>query len=160
MVMKQIRVASGIVMSEEKLLLVRQLSNGSEYWSLPGGVVEDGESLSCGLHRELREETGIHITGSPELAQVVELVMPSFTSVAFVFTITAHQGHIVADDPANEVVECRFVPPTEAKELLSTLPWPFMREPLMAYLDGTRQIYWTYRHHGSDDPAQALRKSI
>lgn len=158
--MKQIRVASGIVMNEESLLLVRQLSNGKEYWSLPGGVVEDDESLACGLHRELREETGIQVTGSPELAQVIELVMPSFVSVAFVFTVPAYQGRIMADDPANEVVECRFVSLAEAKKLLSSLPWPFMREPVMAYLEGARQTYWSYSHDGSDDPAKALRKSI
>ena len=31
------------------------------YWSLPGGVLETGESLEEGVRREIREETGLEI---------------------------------------------------------------------------------------------------
>jgi ADP-ribose pyrophosphatase YjhB (NUDIX family) len=40
-------------------LLCRHEKPGKEYWLLPGGGVNSGESLVDALHRELREEVGI-----------------------------------------------------------------------------------------------------
>jgi 8-oxo-dGTP diphosphatase len=44
---------------QERVLLCRHEKPGKEYWLLPGGGVNSGESLADALHRELREEVGI-----------------------------------------------------------------------------------------------------
>jgi 8-oxo-dGTP diphosphatase len=54
----RIRV-SAILRREERLLLCRHEKAGREYWLLPGGGVDAGESLAQALHRELTEELGI-----------------------------------------------------------------------------------------------------
>ena len=54
----RIRV-SAILRWEERLLLCRHEKPGKEYWLLPGGGVDFGESLVDALHRELAEEIGI-----------------------------------------------------------------------------------------------------
>jgi ADP-ribose pyrophosphatase YjhB (NUDIX family) len=54
----RIRV-SAILHWQGRVLLCRQEKPGKEYWLLPGGGVEAGETLSEALRRELREELGI-----------------------------------------------------------------------------------------------------
>jgi ADP-ribose pyrophosphatase YjhB (NUDIX family) len=48
-----------VLVEDDRILLVRQRVNAARGWSLPGGKVERGESLSHCLTRELREETGL-----------------------------------------------------------------------------------------------------
>lgn len=54
----RIRV-SAILRWSDRVLLCRHEKPGREYWLLPGGGVNSGESLVDALHRELREEVGI-----------------------------------------------------------------------------------------------------
>ena len=54
----RIRV-SAILGWHDRLLLCRHEKPGKEYWLLPGGGVNSGESLVDALHREIAEEIGI-----------------------------------------------------------------------------------------------------
>jgi 8-oxo-dGTP diphosphatase len=54
----RIRV-SAVLRWSDRVLLCRHEKPGKEYWLLPGGGVNSGESLASALHRELREEVGI-----------------------------------------------------------------------------------------------------
>ena len=50
---------SALLRWHDRILLCRHEKPGKEYWLLPGGGVEGGESLAEALRRELREEIGI-----------------------------------------------------------------------------------------------------
>ncbi|RCW76816.1 NUDIX hydrolase [Saliterribacillus persicus] len=57
---KHIVSAATIVLNEDKeILLIRGPKRG---WEMPGGQVEEGESLSDAAIRETKEESGIDIT--------------------------------------------------------------------------------------------------
>lgn len=52
----------GILFKEEELLLVKRKNEPSKgKWSIPGGVVEIGESLEDALLREIMEETALEV---------------------------------------------------------------------------------------------------
>jgi ADP-ribose pyrophosphatase len=60
------------------LLLKRSLSdskrkNMSEKWDIPGGRINSSENLLNGLKREVEEETGITIKGSPKLLDAQDI---------------------------------------------------------------------------------------
>ena len=67
----RIRV-SAILRWQDMLLLCRHEKHGREYWLLPGGGVDAGESLVGALHRELHEEVGIE--DSPPVEGPVAIV--------------------------------------------------------------------------------------
>jgi 8-oxo-dGTP diphosphatase len=50
---------SAILVWQNRVLLCRQEKPGKQYWLLPGGGVDVGETLLEALRRELREELGV-----------------------------------------------------------------------------------------------------
>jgi ADP-ribose pyrophosphatase YjhB (NUDIX family) len=60
-----------VIVDQGRVLLVRR---GTEplkgHWSLPGGLLEVGESLAAGVAREVREETGLTV----EPVELIELL--------------------------------------------------------------------------------------
>jgi 8-oxo-dGTP diphosphatase len=66
----------GVIVEDDRVLLARR---GSEpmrgEWSIPGGVLEVGESLAEGVARELREETGLAVRVL-ELIEALDRILP------------------------------------------------------------------------------------
>ena len=145
-------VAVGLVERDGAILLVHQQgkNDAQPLWTLPGGVVEAGESLEEALHREVLEETGLRIDGASRLLWIVQVGQ----SLSFVFaTASSDLSEPVHADPDGLVKEVAWVPRGEALELLAAHPFRRMREPLEEVLSGRRPegSLWTYSFDGSTD---------
>jgi ADP-ribose pyrophosphatase YjhB (NUDIX family) len=129
-------IVSAIVRRDDTLLLVEQQGPGDPEptWMLPGGRVEDGETLVVALGRELAEETGMALTGNPRIAFVVDLVAGSDRYTAISFACDAG-GTLAPNDPDGLVRAAAWLEPVEALARLRRIEW-YDCVPLERFLSG------------------------
>lgn len=84
------RASLSIIRGDEILLLYR-FNRGVEYYELPGGGVEPGESLAEGAIREAKEETGLDIVVGPQLW--------TYANHDHCFLITQFEGELEVGGP-------------------------------------------------------------
>jgi ADP-ribose pyrophosphatase YjhB (NUDIX family) len=51
--------AAAVIVRDDHLLVIHRRKHGTEYFTLPGGGVEAGESIEQACAREIEEETGL-----------------------------------------------------------------------------------------------------
>src|SRR5687768_16684498 len=103
----------GLVLDgDDRVLLVRH-TYGAAYWHLPGGGVHRRESIVAALHRELREETGVIVTGPVRLIGTYSSLTEGKSDHISVFVVdTFEREH--AD--SGEIDAARFFPMDELPE--------------------------------------------
>ncbi|MDJ0781748.1 MAG: NUDIX hydrolase [Desulfosarcinaceae bacterium] len=67
---KAVRVGVGVFLIRDGRVLLgeRRGSHGAGTWALPGGHLEFGESIEACARREVREETGLLVSGVRQIA--------------------------------------------------------------------------------------------
>lgn len=101
---------SAAVMESGRLLLVKRGGEpGKGLWSLPGGVLELGETLHDGLVREVREETGLLVDPGPLLGVFEHMVRDGEDRVTYHYILIDYLarpsgGRLAAGSDAPEAV--------------------------------------------------------
>ncbi len=106
---------TGILIENNKILLVQQKLSDKRNWSLPGGRLERGETLSQGLIREMKEETGLDVE-IDRMLYLCDVAASSNTILHITFLIKRIGGEI--ELPSNEfdenpIHDVKFVPISE-----------------------------------------------
>lgn len=141
-------VGAAIARREGSLLLVREVAESGEIgWSLPGGVIEEGEDPLTAVMREVREETSLHVSEVLGLAYSViyNRSEKNDRTCAFVFEVTT-TGNIVVEDLDSDILEAKFIDLPLAIKLLGDFPIRVMVEPAIAYLkkETLPGMLWVY----------------
>ena len=98
--MKEPRIrVSGILKKDDKILFVKHRKKGEEYYLLPGGGVDFGETFETALKREFLEEVNINISVD-KLCIISEGVDPKGGKhiINLVFLVDYVSGEIVLPD--------------------------------------------------------------
>lgn len=72
---------SAIILKDGKVLVLRRVKPDREYFVIPGGGVEEGESIEEALAREIKEELTLEVKKCRFLFLVENVLRPSFTTV-------------------------------------------------------------------------------
>jgi ADP-ribose pyrophosphatase YjhB (NUDIX family) len=147
--MKRTRSA-GIVIRDEKVLLMRRKNHGHEYWSFPGGHVDVSEKNEDACAREVYEETGVAVVVKRCVYKVVWDT--GHTELFFLCDYVSGEPHLRPDsiearitETSDQEFEPCWVPystvhdmlvyPLEIRDLfLSDIPTEFPPEPIVLNL--------------------------
>jgi ADP-ribose pyrophosphatase YjhB (NUDIX family) len=86
---------TGVMVEEERILVLRQRA-GLRTYSLPGGTLEEGETLAEALIREMREETGLEVEPG-RLLYLCDYLPDSETHVVHVTFEVRRTGGVLGD---------------------------------------------------------------
>ena len=110
----------GLLLLDERLLLVNAWPRRTDLWCAPGGGVERGSSLPDNLAREFHEETGLTVeVGEPALVNEFHDPGGDFHQVDVYFRVSLVAGSLSDTwrDPEGVVTHRRLVTRDELKGL-------------------------------------------
>ncbi len=105
-------------LDDKSILLVRRKDDG--LWSLPGGLVDWGETVESAVMREVQEETGLTVTGVDRLVGVYSSVARDPRMHSLCVAVAVHvQGQFAVGD-ALEISGIRAFPVDQVQQLINT----------------------------------------
>jgi 8-oxo-dGTP diphosphatase len=120
---RPILAVSAAIIRQDRVLVVRRAKppSGGRY-TLPGGVVEAGESLQAALKREVMEETAVTIEPVAFADYREIIVRDADDGVARHFVVMAFACRWVSGEPVlnEELAEARWMVPAEIAGLKTT----------------------------------------
>ena len=109
-----------LILRDGMLLLVKRGAQpGFGKWSVPGGLVELGESVQNAMMREVKEEVGLDVE-AVKLTDVVDTItLDGNGRVQFHFVVVNFVARIVGGElkTATDILEARWIPVSEVDKI-------------------------------------------
>ncbi|MBN2126505.1 MAG: NUDIX hydrolase [Deltaproteobacteria bacterium] len=102
----------GVIFRDDRVLIVqRGQEPGKGQWSLPGGLVELGETLTDALKREVLEETSLRIEIGGFVRLLDRIVHDDHGRIRFHYVIGDYWGWVVEGSlkPGSDISDARFM---------------------------------------------------
>jgi ADP-ribose pyrophosphatase YjhB (NUDIX family) len=108
-------VGAVIFRGEEVLLVRRGQEPARGSWSLPGGLVELGESLEAAIRREVAEETGLAVTILGVAAVLERIFRDDAGGIPYHYVLVDFLCDYTGGEPtpASDITAARFVAPED-----------------------------------------------
>lgn len=90
------KAARAIIIENNKLLVMHRNKEGSQYFTLVGGRVNDSETIEQGLRREIKEETGMDVVNA-RLVFTEEHAAPYNDQYVFLCEVASHDSIAIQD---------------------------------------------------------------
>ena len=130
----RVRVA-GILIEDDRILLIEHTKNNKKYWLVPGGGVDWGESAAEALIREFKEETGLDIEVEKFLF-ISETIAPDkqkhVINLYFKIKKAENYSNIMKLGEEKILTDLRFIPEDEIKNIKL---YPNIKEKLIKLLN-------------------------
>ncbi len=105
-----------VIVADDRALVVRRATEPLKgEWSIPGGVLELGETLRAGAAREALEETGLSVEVG-EVLEVFDRIIPDADGrTRYHYVLVDFFCHVVSGEarPASDVSAVRWITPAE-----------------------------------------------
>lgn len=100
---------------EEYLLIKRASEPDAGLWSVPGGLVEIGESVEEAALRETKEETGLDVHLVSLLDVIDKIVLDDDDQIKYHFVIVDYLAEPISENmsPRDDALEARWVHPQD-----------------------------------------------
>ena len=109
---------TGVLIENNKILLVKQNVNDKRNWSLPGGKLEQGETIEQGIIREMKEETGLDVE-VVRLLYLCDVSASDNTLLHMTFLLKRVAGDIelpTNEFESNPIYDVEFIPISDLVE--------------------------------------------
>lgn len=89
-----------LVYNEDAYLLQDRIKEDWKGYTLPGGHIENGESIVHAIVREMKEETGLTIL-NPKLCGVKQFPIEDGRYIVFLFSTDKYEGKLISSEEGN-----------------------------------------------------------
>ncbi len=130
-----------LIFKNDHVLLVKRGHNpGKGEWSIPGGMVEVGETLADAIKREVKEETGLDVNPVKLVKTLERIFHDEEGRVQYHYVLCDFLCEIVSGDPcaASDADDVLFIP---IRELIAYRVAPITRDVI------AEAFHDTLEHH-------------
>ena len=121
------------------LLILRGSEPLKGRWSIPGGILDLGETMADGVRREVLEETGVEVEVGPLITTFDRILRDEDGTVQYHYVLVDYLCEAAGDSvptAASDAADARFVHPEELADYQTTSSLPLVIELALAMREG------------------------